>query len=342
MPRFHPLVSAAVLTLLPATDAQADGCFVWHKGVDLHEPQQKAVLYWLRGREVMILQVKYEGPAEEFGWVVPVPARPQVEALEPEDSPFAELSLYTQRRLRWGLKGGGVAAEKETVTVLERKVAGVFDVAVLAAGDAGALAGWLQKHGFAFPPERQDVLDHYVRKRWVYVAMRIDPKQLASDEVRKLRTGELQPIRLAFPAREMVYPLRISSVNAGETEVLLYLLAERPMALKSGPAGGRFHIDYNRPRFRIDRYTDPHYGTFRKAEGRELPKTWKALGVDPRRALCLMKYRASYTGPAMSDDLTFAPMKRAAFEAAGQAGPLPQGTEDLASRSRTFAPGGTR
>jgi hypothetical protein len=308
MQRFLPPVAAAVLILLPAA-ALADGAFVWRKGVDLHEPQQKAILYWHAGREVMVLQVKYEGPAEEFGWMVPMPSQPEVDAIKPEDSPFAEISLYTQQRLRWGLRSKGESAGEEQVAVLERKVAGVYDVAVLAATDAGALAGWLEEHGFAFPRERQDVLDHYVRKRWVYAAMRIDPKQLAGDEVRKLRTGQLQPVRFTFRTSRMVYPLHISSVNAGETEVLLYLLAQAPMVLADGPAGGGFDLKANTPRFRMDWNCDPRYGTYRKATADELPKTWKAIGTAAGRSLHLMKYRGRYTAAAMTDDLAFAAMK---------------------------------
>jgi len=302
------LLVTAVAILLPAAGVLADGAFVWRKGADLHEPQQKAVLYWHAGREVMVLQVKYEGPAEDFGWVVPLPAKPEVDAIKPEDSPFAEISLYTQRRLKWGLRSAGPPMDK-AVEVLERKIAGVYDVAVLAASDAGALGGWLEKHGFAFPRERQDVLDHYVRKRWVYAAMRIDPKQLAGDEVKKLRTGQLQPVRFTFRTPRMVYPLRISSVNAGETEVLLYVLAAAPMVLADGPNGGGFGPGANTARFATDWNTDPDYGTYRKAKPEELPLTWKALGTAAGRSLHLMKYRGRYTGATMTDDLTFAVMK---------------------------------
>jgi len=307
MRRFRLFVTAGILMLLPAAAALADGAFVWRKGVDLHEPQQKAVLYWHAGREVMVLQVKYEGPAEDFGWVVPLPARPEVEAIKPADSPFAELSRYTQVRDRWGLRGMA-PPDDEAVTVLDRKIAGVYDVAVLAATDAGALSAWLEKHGFAFPRERQDVLDHYVRKGWVYAAMRIDPKQLAGDEVKKLRTGELQPVRFTFRAPRMVYPLRISSVNAGETEVLLYLLARLPMVLAEGPNGGGFDLKANTPRFRSEWTADPDYGTYRKAKADELPLTWKAIGTSAGWRLNLMKYRGRYTRATMTDDLAFVGM----------------------------------
>jgi len=86
----------------------------------------------------MILQVKYEGSAEDFAWIVPLPAPPKLHAVEPEKSPFAESSLYTQQRARWGLRGREDAGreQKQGVTVLQRKVIGVYDIAVLAADDA--------------------------------------------------------------------------------------------------------------------------------------------------------------------------------------------------------------
>ena len=46
----------------------------------------------------------------------------------------------------------------------------------------------------AFPKNRTDVLKSYIRDRWVYVAMRIDPGALTTDNEQKLRWGELQPV----------------------------------------------------------------------------------------------------------------------------------------------------
>jgi hypothetical protein len=54
------------LALLPAL---ADGCFVfrWNKSIDINEPNQKAIIIHDAGREDLLLQVKYEGPSQEFG-----------------------------------------------------------------------------------------------------------------------------------------------------------------------------------------------------------------------------------------------------------------------------------
>jgi hypothetical protein len=303
------IILVPVIVLFLTAGLYADGCFVWKKGADLNEPTQKAIIYWKKGKEIMVLQVKYEGAAEDFAWIVPLPARPKVSAIDADKSPFAEISFYTQLRRRWGYRGKQAESEADAkVTVLERKIVGVYDVAVLAASDAGALGEWLNNNGYAFPEKRKDVLEHYTRKNWVYVAMRIDRKALESDEVKKLKSGELQPIRFTFAAKEMVYPLKISSVNAGETEVLLYLLADAPMVVKSKHKRAGLSIEENIPYgFSVYtmRYRDPEYGTYRKAAGKELPLTWEALGLPKDKELSLCKYRAEYKTVEMTDDLVF-------------------------------------
>jgi len=62
-----------------ATSARADGCFVfhWDKKTDITEPTQKAIIFHDAGHEEMLLQVRYEGPLSEFGWLMPVPTAPQ-------------------------------------------------------------------------------------------------------------------------------------------------------------------------------------------------------------------------------------------------------------------------
>jgi hypothetical protein len=310
----YSLKFCLVLWVLLAGQAYGDGAFVWKRGADLNEPSQKAIIYWHDGEEVLILQVKYEGLAEDFAWIVPLPAKPKVDAIEADKSPFAEISLYTQQRLKWGKRGDMDKARPtsgEPVTVLERKVVGVYDVAVLAASDAGALSDWLNKNGYAFPEKRTDVLEHYTAKKWMYVAMRVDRKALAGDEVEKLKVGELQPIRFAFDSDEMIYPLRISSINAGYTELLLYCLAEVPMVVRNAWFW-EISMEANLPDFgtcRDARYGDLESGTYRKARGDELPLTWATLGAAKNVELSLCKYRYTCRSERMVDDLTFQPFE---------------------------------
>jgi uncharacterized protein (DUF2336 family) len=170
----------------------------------------------------------------------------------------------------------------------------------------------LAKNGFAFPKNRADVLRSYVRKRWVYVAMRIDPGSLTSDNEQKLHRGELQPVRFRFPTKQAVYPLQISALNAGKTEVLLYLLGDQPLVYASGPTNTGFSLRASLPLL-PQMGGDPDYDTFPKVNGAVLPLTWEALNLATNTALHLAKYRAVYTSPAMTGDLSFKSATPVAF-----------------------------
>jgi hypothetical protein len=78
------LIAAAVLALLP-TQALADGKFYSPRSpaeeVPPHIPYQRAVIVHDGARELLILQSKFEGRAQDFGWVVPLPAVPELTSI---------------------------------------------------------------------------------------------------------------------------------------------------------------------------------------------------------------------------------------------------------------------
>jgi hypothetical protein len=107
--------------------------FVWDKRKDINEPTQKAILVYDARQEDMILQVKYQGPVDEFGWLIPVPSLPKVQ--EGSMKCFHELSQYTQRHFetRWqystpqskGTHGLDEAVDEEPpVKIVEIKTVG--------------------------------------------------------------------------------------------------------------------------------------------------------------------------------------------------------------------------
>ncbi len=60
----------------------ADGCFVLKTNEHAAEPTQHAVIFYDEGVQDIFLQVGFEGEASEFGWLVPVPAKPEVEEIK--------------------------------------------------------------------------------------------------------------------------------------------------------------------------------------------------------------------------------------------------------------------
>ncbi len=242
----------AALCLVPGS-VRADGCFVmppfvWDKHKDINEPTQKAIIVHNGRQEDLILQVKYAGPVNDFGWLIPTPALPTVRQASMDC--FYELSRYTQQLWERGdylvhnagsLGAAEKAAAPEPVKVIEMKTVGAYQIAVLSAQTAGSLQVWLNTNHFAFPPNKTEVIDSYVKRQWYFVAVKIhladgeagmsgSPKPGAtSTSVRstrqKLTQGELHPLHLRFEAPQCVFPLKISSFNGRPSEVQIYVLS---------------------------------------------------------------------------------------------------------------------
>ena len=231
------------------TKVQADGMFVapkfvWDKHKDINEPTQKAIIVYDAGREDLILQVKYEGPVDEFGWLIPVPNRPTVQ--KGSMKCFYELSRYTQKlweRPVYATRsaGGDLASlsagkkQEPPVKVIEIKTVGAYEVAVLSTKDAGALEKWLETNHFYFPTNMTDVLDAYVKQHWYFIAVKVNLNQgllgTISDKL-KLASGELHPLQISFASDRCVYPLKISSVNGTPSEIQVYVLSPEPLLEK--------------------------------------------------------------------------------------------------------------
>jgi HEAT repeat protein len=246
------LATVARLSILPVI---ADGCFVfkWDKKIDINEPTQKAVILYDAGREDMLLQVKYEGPLQEFGWLVPVPSVPKVERGSMDA--FYELSELTQQHFGGGSQNGiipmslGRSEDSERpVKVIETKTVGAYEVAILSARDAGNLEHWLKANGYSIPNRKAEIVNDYIRRGWFFVAAKIqlngrdgfrlvssNPKDsLAATRTqasiqKKLASGELHPLLISFDTPQCIFPLKISAVGNKPSEVSLYVLSNQPL-----------------------------------------------------------------------------------------------------------------
>jgi hypothetical protein len=239
------LLSLCIVVCLAPVGGWADGTFVapkfvWDKHKDINEPSQKAIIVYDAGQEDLVLQVKYEGPLDQFGWIVPVPNQPAVELGSMKC--FYELSRFTQQQRlnqRWHRTTyGSVGTDDQSahrpppVKVIETKTVGAYGIAVLSTKDSGALAKWLDDNHFYIPPDRSDVLDRYVQMHWYFVAVKINLGGWFFDSrsnSKKLASGELNPLQISFASDRCIFPLKISSINGKPSEVQVYVLGQEPL-----------------------------------------------------------------------------------------------------------------
>jgi hypothetical protein len=309
--------------------AYGDGVFVWQKGVDLYGPSQKGIILYDEGVEDLILQVKYKGQASDFAWIVPVPSKPEVKAVDGDI--FAEISEYTQHRGWWNaayyFRKRGTPEEK--VEVVERKKVSVYDVAILNAKDARALIKWLNDNGFSFPDKGRRILGDYIDRKWSFIALRIHPDEEKLWVEKSLNEGTLVPLKFTFACEEIVYPLKVSSLNRGETDVLLYVFYKdavvHPDFRADAPPAGEFffysmdarsvldarHFElWQRDRKLFAKFFDFERKFFRAVARDELPECRKALPRLNNKEFFLSKLRNTFKTEQMRYDIVLKPVDK--------------------------------
>ena len=245
------LLVVILFLLTTATPVLADGGFFPDSMYrDLYEVSQKAVIlygnstgnvtgnYTGNYTEHLILSVSFEGDAEDFAWVIPVPNLPEIAVTDAEL--FRELSDFTAIEVPGGgggcFGGGAAPSPGDGVDVIEEEVVGPYATAILSATNATALADWLNANGYIFPEEGEEIASEYIEKEWYFVATKINAVEEGTSEA--LAEGAIEPIVLSFASNQTVYPLRISSLStttATPPEVLLYVLADRVMVPEQYP-----------------------------------------------------------------------------------------------------------
>ena len=206
----------------------ADGNFFFPIYRDVYEPNQLAMIVFDDMVEKIIFQVDYEGDAEDFAWVIPVPGYPKLFSVE--DEIFSELHELTKPPPYSGFACGGgmfpTASPDEGVHIWEENQVGIYHTTTLSASDPNSLVGWLNDNGYAFPAEGQEILDYYVQKQWFFVAMKIQHEGIV--KYIDPYSGAIQPIGITFFSDELIYPLKISALSApsGGTEVLIYTFSD--------------------------------------------------------------------------------------------------------------------
>ncbi len=329
------VVIAGLIAFSPC--AMADGCFFARS--DMAEPEQRAAILFADGLEDLIIQVQFDGAVDDFAWLVPLPSKPEVSVVEQEL--FDELRTYVFERSKWkvyteqkrysGTFGGsrGFSADPRGVTVHERRKVGVYDVAILSADSVDDLTAWCTGHGYRIPAGAEAVLQSYVDREWVFTAMRIHPnEEEKSSRLEALRTGHIQAMRFQFATQEAIYPLRISSINRGATDVLVYVIAEEalihPDFIPRHPANPnefRLHradlsLSGRTERSeRFDRCFDARRMTYRPVTVDELPATREALPRWGRSRLYVNALQQTFEADEMDDDVIFLTPEEMGLEA---------------------------
>jgi MYXO-CTERM domain-containing protein len=232
--------TVGALALAPAPVAACGGFFC-----SASQPVNQAaerVLFAHRsdGRFSAIIEVQYEGPSEEFAWVIPVTGQPEVKVssnvvldqLQTQTNP-----LYTLNRRVSGKcerEGGLFPITRGSASAASADVGSGSGVSVLSSGgvgpyewtlidvDEGESAGgasavrWLRDNGYDVDAMGGDVLGEYLEEGMHLLAFRL--RKGAS-------TGSIRPVHLVFDTECPFVPIRPTAVAALEDMGLMVFVA---------------------------------------------------------------------------------------------------------------------
>ena len=113
--------------------------------------------------------------------------------------------------------GMGSVTSSQAVSILDRKLVGIFETTTIAAHDATALQVWLSENGFAVPTNAEPVIASYVKDGWVFVATKVRRDKPDNE------TSTPHPLSFTFKTGKPVYPMRLTGVDNGPLSVELYV-----------------------------------------------------------------------------------------------------------------------
>ena len=178
----------------------------------------EAIAFMIDGdRVTMHVQILYEGPAEGFSWVLPIPEAPDLSV--GTDILFSGLFTSTLPTFTLDIidelsetcpqgvvgfecdmmmmnsspmaDGAGVGGGAAEAVVLEEGFVGPFDFVVLEAAnnDPTSVFRWLEENGYDQPDEAAALLNYYASMGQKFVALRLSKTS---------ETGEIEPLIIQY------------------------------------------------------------------------------------------------------------------------------------------------
>jgi hypothetical protein len=251
MSRLVPAAFALALGLAaaPATTRAFCGFYVSDANQSLVNKATRVALMRDGTRTVLSMSNDYDGPAQDFAMVVPVPVvlqRENVHTLPQEV--FTHLESLTAPRLveYWeedpcapqvryragrGVRRATVpttaTAERESdgnlgVRIEARFSVGEYDVLVLSATQSSGLETWLHQNHYNVPQGAAEYLAPYVREQWKFFVAKVDIERAARRPSGGVR---LSPLRFHYDAPDFRLPVRLGLMNAqGAQDLIVYIL----------------------------------------------------------------------------------------------------------------------
>jgi Uncharacterized protein conserved in bacteria (DUF2330) len=217
-------------------------CSVGPSGKPVVNADQTVIILWdaNTGTEHFIRQASFKSEAEDFGFLVPSPAEPELSESGNDAFPF--LLKVTEPEIQYRQQSSGVScgigcakskaspqAVAGKVDVIQEKLVAGFHARVLEATSADALVDWLKDNGYNYSPEVAAWAKPYVDAKWKITALKVVKDQTDKDK----KTVPAGSLRMSFKTDRPLFPYRepdsksaAEALNAKNRLLRIYFIGE--------------------------------------------------------------------------------------------------------------------
>ncbi|MGA1626639.1 MAG: DUF2330 domain-containing protein, partial [Prochlorothrix sp.] len=262
-------------------------------------------------RTILTMANDYQGEAQDFAMVVPVPVpieEGQVRVGDPRV--LDRLDAFSAPRLveyfdsnpcdppvpmmmEGALMAPSAAGNGARQSLADRAELGVtvdasfsvgeYDIQILSATDSNGLETWLNRNSYKIPAGASDLLRPYIRQNMKFFVAKVNLEAFDRSEFQKLR-----PLQIAYESPRFMLPIRLGMMNAqGEQDLLVYLLSPRGRIELTNYRTVNVPSDVEIPVFVKEEFGDFYRDMFETAHDREskrvafLEYAWNMANCDP-------------------------------------------------------------
>ena len=279
-------ILTALLTVFVATTAQAFcGFYVAKADTSLFNQASQVVLVRDGNRTVITMANDFEGDAEDFAVVIPVPTMIERGQINVGDRAVIEhLDAYTSPRLveyhdpdpcmRYEIAemARNDAALPATATQLEKSArsrgvtieaqytVGEYDIMILSATQSDGLVSWLNESGYTMPRGAERVVGSYLKQGMRFFVAKVNLEEQAKSGYQFLR-----PIQVAYESKKFMLPIRLGTLNAkGKQELYVYALTRTGRVETTNYRTVRLPSNFDVPEFVENDFADFYRAMFER------------------------------------------------------------------------------
>lgn len=231
-----------ILVLAGMVTTQACGGFFCQQNLPVVQSGEAIAFGVTLGEESttieMHIQINYQGPSEEFSWLLPVPVQPDIDV--GSEVMFQRLFQQTLPNYQFTINEEGAAtctaeelagddicrtfdnagavpeASPPEATILEEGSVGPFDFTILEAtnNNPESIRTWLRANNYDEYEESPDLLNYYVFNNHTFVAVRLSKDADSGDIQPLVLTYEMPPVENIDEALIACVPIKLTAIAA--------------------------------------------------------------------------------------------------------------------------------